>query len=178
MNCNFSELTHGREPTCRDSYFFDLFLLDFVLPYLGSTNIMYINNGKPIYGKCFTEKYGTHQCMLAVREKLMQKFGASVDESVIEDVLRHGKADISSRYLESIRESATEYAEGIMRRLREHEYDPELMRLYVMGGGSCLLKNFGNLNTERVTINEDICATVKGYERLDERNLSKGRNIV
>ena len=144
----------------------------------GTMNIMYINNGKPISGKCFTEKFGTHQCMLSVREKLMQKFGASVDESVIEDVLRHGKADISSRYLDAIRESAAEYADGIMRRLREHEYDPELMRLYVMGGGSCLLKNFGNLDAERVTVNEDICATVKGYERLAERNLRKGGQIV
>ena len=42
----------------------------------GTMNIMYINNGRPVPSKCFTEKYGTHQCMLAAREKLMQKFGA------------------------------------------------------------------------------------------------------
>ena len=33
----------------------------------GTMNIMYINNGKPVASKCFTEKFGTHQCMLAAR---------------------------------------------------------------------------------------------------------------
>ena len=140
----------------------------------GTMNIMYINNGKPISAKCFTEKYGTHQCMLAAREKLMQKYGASVDEAIIEAVLRYGQADISERYLSTIRESAAAYVGGIMRRLREHEYDPELMRLYVVGGGSCLIRNFGTYDADRVTINDDICATAKGYERLAERNLRKG----
>ena len=109
----------------------------------GTMNVMYINNGKPVPSKCFTEKYGTHQCMLAVRESLMQKFGTAVDDSVIENVLRFGTADIGEKYLSVIRSTATEYVSGIMRRLREHEYNPELMCLYVMGGGSCLVRNFG-----------------------------------
>ena len=32
----------------------------------GTMNIMYINNSRPLEKKCFTEKYGTHQCVLAV----------------------------------------------------------------------------------------------------------------
>jgi len=60
----------------------------------GTMNIMYINNGRAVASKCFTEKYGTHQCMLAAREKLMQRFGVSVDDTVIEEVLRYGEADI------------------------------------------------------------------------------------
>ena len=144
----------------------------------GTMNIMYINNGKPISNKCFTEKFGTYQCMLAVREKLMQRFGTAVDDTVIETVLRHGTADISERYLTVIREGAMEYAGGIMRWLREHEYDPELMRLYVVGGGSCLVKNFAQYDEKRVTINGDICATAKGYERLAENNLRKKGGTV
>ena len=144
----------------------------------GTMNIMYINSGRPISGKCFTEKFGTHQCTLAVREKLMQRFGTAVDDTVIEPVLRRGTADISERYLAVIRERAMEYAGGIMRRLREHEYDPELMRLYVVGGGSCLVKNFVQYDEKRVTINSDICATAKGYERLAETNLRKRGGMV
>ena len=62
--------------------------------------------------------------MLAVRENLMKQFGVSMDETVLERVIRHGTADISQRYLTAISDTATEYAEGIFRRLREHEYDP------------------------------------------------------
>ena len=139
----------------------------------GTMNIMYINNGKPVASKCYTEKFGTHQCMLAAREKLMQKYGIAVDDAVIEEVLRYGDADIGKQYLDTIRDVAKEYAAGIMRRLREHEYNPELMRLYVVGGGGCLIQNFADYDPERVTINDDICATAKGYEMLAAGNLSK-----
>lgn len=144
----------------------------------GTMNVMHINECRPLTKKCFTEKYGTNQCMLAVRENLMKQFGVSVDETVLERVIRHGTADISQRYLTAIRDTATEYAEGIFRRLREHEYDPELMRLYVVGGGSCILKNFGSYDKDRVIINDDICATAKGYELLAEQKQSRKGGIV
>ena len=144
----------------------------------GTMNVMYIQNSKPIPSKCYTEKYGVYQCMIAVREKLMQKFGTTVDDGVIEDVLRYGKADIGGKYLTAIQECAREYAGGIMKLLREHEYNPELMRLYVMGGGSCLIRNFVEYDSARVTINSDINATAKGYERLAEAALRKNRVIV
>lgn len=141
-------------------------------------NVMYINECRPLTRKCFTEKYGTNQCMLAVRENLMKQFGVSVDEAVLDRVIRYGTADISERYLNAIREAATEYAAGIFRRLREHEYDPELMRLYVVGGGSCIIKNYGFYNKERVTINDDICATAKGYELLAGQKQGRKGGIV
>lgn len=40
------------------------------------------------------------------------------------------------------------------------------MRLYVTGGGGCILKIFGDYDKNRVTIIDDICATAKGYEYL------------
>ncbi len=144
----------------------------------GTMNVMYINECRPISQKCFTEKYGTHQCMLAARESLMKQYGAAVDESVIERVIRHGTADIGERYLTAIRDTATEYASGIFRRLREHEYEAELMKLYVVGGGSCILKNFGAYDKDRVFINEDICATAKGYELLAAQKLHKKGGMV
>ena len=140
----------------------------------GTMNVMYINNCRPIQQKCFTEKYGTQQCMIAIRESLLRQFGAAVDESMIEQVIREGTADISERYLTAIRSVAKEYAAGIFRLLREHGYDPELMRLYVVGGGGCILRHFGEYDHDRVTIITDICATAKGYELLSRRKLVKG----
>ena len=143
----------------------------------GTMNIMYINNCRPMLGKCFTEKYGTHQCMLAVREAVMREHQVAIDDATIEAVMRFGKADIDEKYLTTIRTAAAKYVEGIMRRLREHEYNPALMRLYIVGGGGCLVKNFGKYDPNRVTINDDICATAKGYEALVLAKLRKeGRN--
>ena len=139
----------------------------------GTMNVMYIND-RPPGEKCFTEKYGTHQCMLAVWENLLRLYGSPVDEAIIDQVLRHGTASISDRYLSAIQSTARDYVGGIFRRLREHEYDPELMKLYVVGGGGCLIKNFGEFDTDRVVINEDICATAKGYEYLARLRARKG----
>ncbi|MEI3056767.1 MAG: hypothetical protein V8T53_00015 [Eubacteriales bacterium] len=77
----------------------------------GTMNVMYINECRPLAKKCFTEKYGTNQCMLAVHENPMKQFGVSVDETVLERVIRHGTAGISERYLTAMSETATEYAE-------------------------------------------------------------------
>ena len=141
----------------------------------GTMNIMTISNGKPNPQKCFTEKYGTQQCMLAVREQLMRKFGTAIDDQVIEEVLRNGTADIGEKYLTVIQETARQYVAGIMRRLREHEYNPELMKLYIVGGGGCLIRHFSEYDPNRVTINDDICATAKGYEFLANLKLKKAK---
>lgn len=47
------------------------------------------------------------------------------------------------------------------------------MRLYVVGGGGCLIRNFGTYDDTRVTILDDICATAKGYEYLAQMALQR-----
>ena len=143
----------------------------------GTMNIMFINDRKPAADRMFTEKYGTHQCMLAVRENVMRTHHATVDDSIINRVLRFGTADIQEDYLTTIRETAAGYVREIFRILREREYNPALMRLHVLGGGSCLIRNFGEYDADRVTIYDDICATAKGYEYLCEMALRKGGGV-
>ena len=79
----------------------------------GTMNIMYINNSRPLEKKCSTEKYGTHQCVLAVRESLLKELGTVVDDLVIEQVIRTGTADIGEKYLTVIRKAAGDYTKEI-----------------------------------------------------------------
>ena len=139
----------------------------------GTMNVMYINDRMPQEQKCYTEKFGVNQCMLAAKENLMKQFGVAADESVIEKVFRFGTAEISERFLASIRQTATAYVQGIFRKLREHEYNPALMRLFVVGGGACLIRNFSEYDPKRVIINDDVCAAAKGYEMMAKRKLTK-----
>ena len=144
----------------------------------GTMGIMFINDGRPDPTRCWTEKYGVHQCVLAVREEILRKFGTNLDESIIEGVIRNGTAELSERYLHVIQTVAKGYVAGIMRKLREHEYDPESVRLYIVGGGGCLVQHFGEYDEQRVTINPDICATAKGYELLASFRLSRNHENV
>ncbi len=139
----------------------------------GTMNIMTIQDRRAVMDQCFTEKYGTYQCMLRAREALTQRFGRTVPDTVIDEVLRNGDADIGRDYVDTIREVAAGYAAEIMRRLREHEYDPQTMRLWIVGGGGCLLRHFGEYECDRVTIIDNIHANAEGYEYLAERRLKR-----
>lgn len=139
----------------------------------GTMIVMAINDRKPVLEQCFTEKYGTYQCVLKAREALTRLCGRTVPDVTIEQVMREGTADIAPEYVQVIREAAADYAAEIMRKLREHEYDPKTMRLWIVGGGGCLIRNFGRYDPNRVTIIADIHASAKGYEYLAERRLQR-----
>ena len=148
------------------------------LIHICTMNIMFVNDKKPNPHRCFTEKFGTLQCMLQIRENLMRVHHAEPPEEMITRVLRFGTADIDVEYLKTIIQTAREYVTGIFRRLREHGYDSKLMKLHIVGGGGCMIRNFAEYDESRITVNDDICATAKGYERMLEMKLIKNGGVV
>lgn len=134
----------------------------------GTMNTLTIINGAPQQGRMFTEKFGTHQCTLAVREQFMRQTRREIDDAIIEEVLINGKANLSDDDLSIIKVTVTEYVNDIFRRLREHGYDAKSTMLYVTGGGGCLIKNFYDYDKSRVFFVDDICAAAKGYEHMAE----------
>ena len=135
--------------------------------------ILYINNKKAQESRCWTEKLGVNQCMIAAKNAVLDKFGVKIEESTVEQILRFGTADISAPYLDCISSIARQYVAELFSTLRKYEYNPDLLRLYVVGGGGCLIRNFGTYDKSRVTIIDDICATAKGYESLAYMSLKR-----
>jgi hypothetical protein len=142
--------------------------------YILTLNIMYVNNKKPVESRCYTEKQGVNQCVIAARNAVMDSTGIKIDESVIENVIRTGTADIGKKYLDIIVEVARNYSATIFETLRKYEYNSELMKLFIVGGGGCIIRNFGEYVPDRVTIIPDICATAKGYEQIALNALRNG----
>ena len=132
----------------------------------GTMNTLFIIDGRPQIGRMFTEKFGTHQCTLAISEAYMREYGSELDEATIEGFLIAGTANIPKDRQRLVRTVAEEYVGGIFRRLREHGYDEQTMTLYVTGGGGCLVKNFYRTKPGRVRFIDDIRAAAKGYEYL------------
>lgn len=83
---------------------------------------------------------------------------------VIENFLREGETDISEPYAILMKEAAGEYASQIFQKLHDYEYNEQMMKLYIMGGGARLIEIFGDYDRDRVTFNHDIRANAKGYE--------------
>ncbi|MBR6050960.1 MAG: ParM/StbA family protein [Clostridia bacterium] len=143
----------------------------------GTMNTLTVINGAPQQGRMFTEKFGTHQCTLAVREQFMRQTRREINDAIIEEVLINGTANLADEDLKIIRATATEYVNEIFRRLREHGYDDKSTTLYVTGGGGCLVKNFYHYDKSRVFFVDDICAAAKGYEHMAELQLGTGVGI-
>ena len=139
----------------------------------GTVNIIFVSNKRVINTKTYTEKMGVNQCVKAASNAMMNKLGVTVDETIIQSMIRYGKADIDSGYAEILRQAISEYAESIFALLRKYEYDPKMMRLYITGGGGKLIENFGRYDKDRVTIIGDICASAKGYEFFAAAQLRK-----
>ena len=143
----------------------------------GTMNTLFIIDGRPQLGRMFTEKFGTHQCTLAIREAYMREYGSALDEATIEGFLITGNANIPKNRMNLVRTVAEQYVGGIFRRLREHGYDEQTMTLYVTGGGGCLVKNFYRTKPGRVRFIDDIRAAAKGYEYLAELQLKSEQGV-
>ena len=133
----------------------------------GTVNLLRIVDRRPDAASMVTEACGVKDCAIAMRTALANRHGgAKVDDSIIKRIIRSGGARINGDYLETLTDAARRYTEDLFRRFREYGYDEKTMRLYVVGGGSCLVRNFGRYDPETVTVNGDIHANAKGYEHL------------
>ncbi len=132
----------------------------------GTMNIMYINDKKPIDTKCWTEKLGVNQCIIAAKNHIFNTFGAVIDETIVEGYIKKGTYDIAPEYLSALKAVVTEYVNKIFDALKKYEYNPDTTKLHILGGGGCLIKNFADIDTNRVNIIDDICAAAKGFEYI------------
>ena len=132
----------------------------------GTMNIMRLVNGKPNDQHCWTEVLGVNQCVLTARKQMMDKYGIDMTESVIEQFLRTGTANLARELLDNLTDTVRGYVTGLFDALRVHGYDARLMKLFVMGGGGCLVKHFGKYDPGAVVFVDDLHASAKGYEYM------------
>ena len=142
----------------------------------GTMNVAFMQNGKPLAGKIFTEQFGVYQCMKKARNEVMRNCQCEVPDHIIEEVFRKGTADVPEKYVKAISDVAKEYTHQVFSKLREYGYHEDMMKLYVIGGGGCLIRNFAEYDQNRVMIIRDICATAKGYEVLALQTLKRLQN--
>ena len=132
----------------------------------GTMNMLYIEDKRPDSRRCWTEKFGVNQCLIRAKNAIWDKYGAKVDDAIVERILRTGTADVAQKYIDCVTEVARRYVGEIFDTLRRYEYNPDFVRLLIVGGGGCLVRNFGSYDAARTTILDDLCAAAKGYEFL------------
>ena len=133
----------------------------------GTMNVMQIVDGRPLEKSLVTDKFGVSICMKEIQKELSKSAGESIPEVLVEPMLINGlqgRADATAKVVERI---AAGYVENILKRLIDYGYKENLVHLYVIGGGGCLLRHYSDIASKgNVTFIEDICANAKGYEYL------------
>lgn len=131
----------------------------------GTLDMLEIVHHKANNAHIFTTNLGTSQCLQAVRDALQNRFGKVLPDEMLEELLRTGHAPLLKDVLSEAKRHICAYVDEVFRFLREHGYDPDTYSLYVVGGGTCLMKQYNKL-PDNVTIIDDIAANAKGYEYL------------
>ena len=62
----------------------------------GTMNLMYLNNGRPMESKAWTEKLGVFQCFQKIHNMVQDKTGDNLMDDVIDNILRSGKMNCRS----------------------------------------------------------------------------------
>lgn len=139
----------------------------------GTMNTMRIFNGLPREDSLKTEKCGVDICVKKICAELSKETGNDFPEDVIEMLIRKGIETPQNSIEKKTQSIAVQYAKDIRMKLLSYGWMPGLSRLYVTGGGSCILKNFSDICSEAgVVINDDIMANAKGYENLEKNRLA------
>lgn len=135
----------------------------------GTMSILEIHDGRPIEKSISTEVFGVHHCMEKIQKELSKRGGVEVPEMLIEPLLRNGIGERTDDVAMVTKRIAESYTEEIMKKLTAHGYKEDLVHLYIIGGGGCLLRHFLDMTEKgNVTVISDICANAKGYEALTE----------
>ena len=130
----------------------------------GTMNVMILNNGKASESRSWTVKLGANECFRAIRNLILDRKAEELPAEIIENYLRYGDAKVSGEYQKLMEEAAKSYVDKIYAELKAHGYNPNLMKLYVMGGGAKIVDTVGDYDPDNVTFNHDIRANAKGYE--------------
>ena len=56
----------------------------------GTMNVMYLNNGRPIESKSWTEKLGVNQCFIRIQNHIMNQTGVKLPDEIISQFLQYG----------------------------------------------------------------------------------------
>ena len=79
----------------------------------GTMNVMYLNNGRPIESKSWTEKLGVNQCFIRIQNHIMNQTGVKLPDEIISQFLQYGEIDVNNKYLNMVKEIAEQYVKEI-----------------------------------------------------------------
>ena len=136
---------------------------------------MPIINKKPDDTKCDTQNHGLITCMNDIKKKCIRQLNSTLDEMAIQEYMMIGKTDLNEHFKAIMDACIQSFVEKVYHSLRESGYNLETMTIIFVGGGACVMKNFGKHQTSNISYVLDVKANAKGFETLAKIAMRSGR---
>lgn len=129
-------------------------------------DIVPIINKKPDDSNFNTLQEGLIPCMRHINKMCGRKFNEKIDEIDIQHYIRTRHSNLGEEYKQLMDSALTEFATKLYNSLREEGYSLKTTQFCFVGGGACVMKNFGGYEQGNIKYNLDVKANAKGFEKL------------
>ena len=129
-------------------------------------DIVPIINKKPDDSNFNTLPEGLIPCMRNINKMCGRKFNEKIDEMDIQQYIISKRTNLGPEFRELMDEALTDFATRLYNSLREEGYSLKTTQFFFVGGGACVMKNFGGYEQSNIRYNLDVKANAKGFERL------------
>lgn len=133
-------------------------------------DVLQMEKGVPNLSVCKSLEFGVIHFMNQLKELVESKFDLLLDDNDIQNILQKEKnIPFKDTTIKFVEKQAQVFINEIFTRLRELKIDILTAKIYWIGGGSALLKEFIETQPhsgEEVCIIEDVHANAKGYVEL------------
>jgi len=129
-------------------------------------DIVPIINKKPDDPNFNTLPEGLIPCMRNINKMCGRKFNEKIDEMDIQQYIITKRTNLSEEFVKLMDEALTDFATRLFNSLREEGYSLKTTQFIFVGGGACVMKNFGGYEQSNIKYNLDVKANAKGFERL------------
>ncbi len=133
----------------------------------GTLDVALLKNLKPVYEKTFSLPLGINALYNQINGSIFAKYGMTIEESVIDEVILGKDVMISAGYRQIIEKHARDYADMIIMKLQDLGYNLDTYPVYWCGGGATLINRYAsNLNEDMNMFILEPSANALGYEYL------------
>lgn len=129
-------------------------------------DILPIVGGKPQAAKAISLNDGIINCLLKCNEEIRRRTGEEVLESQIQSIMLGDKTILPAQYSNIIQEQIVSYIKHVADVLIEHKFNINTLPCVFIGGGSSVVKCYGESLFPIAKYRTDIHANAVGYETI------------
>ena len=139
-------------------------------------DIMPVINKKPDDRRCNSLPHGLITCMRDINRDCVKNFNYELDEADIEHYIRYRQlTNVPREVINLLDRYLKDYADMIIRSLRELEINIQTTPIIIVGGGASVVKNYCSVQLPNIEYKLDVKANAKGYEMMARIALRNSR---